>query len=152
MYSLTSTIYSCKGCFLGIIMCLKKLCHFYFILLKTFSRFLIASGTITIPPYIFNKSTLELLRDFYYVIAIPVTDKVRDKATKSIHSVILEERNCSMASSRDNSWGCSHWSLPDIQGLLLRYFPQGEPSAKHSVAVLWNRATASMSKFIGLFE
>lgn len=148
MNSLTSLIYSCKSCFLSqselcaflrLTRCLQKLYNFYFVPLKTFSGFLIASGIISIPLYIFSKSTLGSKRDFYYTVAVCITDKVKEKATKSMLSIVLEERDLPMQDKQPRQRQIlSCGSLLGVQGLLF-FSPQGEPFTKHTNDIPWSR-------------
>lgn len=59
---------------------------------------------ISIQPHTF-KSTLELLRNFYSAITAASRDEVTEKATKSVYSVTLEERDHPTESPRKDSWG-----------------------------------------------
>lgn len=81
----------------------------------------------------FYKPTLKLLRDFYYAITTPSTDKVKEKATKSTKQCYTGGKGSPHSQSQKRQprlQVLSHWSVPSIQELLVGFFPQGELSEK----------------------
>jgi hypothetical protein len=122
--------------FLRIIMCSERLYGFYFVFLKNFLGFWVASGIIPLMmTRIFNRATLELLRDFYYVIAALILGKPKDKAAKTPYSQSQEKHPRLQI--------LQHQSLLGTQELPLGWLPWGKSAMKHSDAVSWNSAEVS---------
>lgn len=134
MWSLTSLIRSCRGYPLSprALCAFPKLHDFNSVLHRAFSKFLADALIIfSTPSYIFNKSTLVLLSNVYYVCTTVSTGEVIEKATKSAHT---GREGSAQSPSQERQPGLQiwpPWSMPGTPELLLGRFLRGEPSTKH---------------------